>query len=146
MKRVRKFFALCPTDRRLIAQALFWVGIARASLWLVPFRTVRAVFARWMRDRDSQTAPTVSSARIAWAITAASRVIPHASCLTQALAALVLLNRYGYSAELKIGVALKDQHALHAHAWVESNEQVIIGDTALDQYTPLAQANALITG
>src|SRR5438309_451978 len=68
--------------------------------------------------------------RVVWAVVVASRYVPMSTCLTQALAAQVLLARRGYSAHLHIGVAKEGAEAkLKAHAWVESDGKVLIGSS-----------------
>ena len=46
------------------------------------------------------------------------------TCLVQSLALRWMLGRRGIASELKIG-AVKTQAGIHAHAWVEVEEQVI---------------------
>ena len=77
--------------------------------------------------------------RIAWAVTVASRYVPAASCLTQALATQVLLSRRRHPACLRIGVVKGTDGQFQAHAWVESDGVVVIGvsDSELEPYTPL---------
>jgi hypothetical protein len=72
-----------------------------------------------------------------WAVTAASRYVPGATCLAQALAAQVLLGRTGYPARLRIGVAKGEERKFEAHAWVESQGRVVIGGPGLGRFTPL---------
>ena len=51
--------------------------------------------------------PAVQS--VAWAVTHAARLVPGASCLTQALAAKQLLGNRGIPSRLRIGVARGDE-------------------------------------
>lgn len=76
--------------------------------------------------------------RIARAVTGASRAVPGAACLTQALAAQVLLERRGLPARVRVGVTRADGGQLLAHAWVESDGRIVLGGTDLSGYTPLA--------
>lgn len=57
-----------------------------------------------------------------------SNYVPKASCLTQALAALLLLRKSGQNVEMKIGVAKDDRSRLIAHAWLEKDGQIILGE------------------
>ncbi|MCB0213695.1 MAG: lasso peptide biosynthesis B2 protein [Anaerolineae bacterium] len=68
-----------------------------------------------------------------------SRYVFRATCLTQALSALILLRRYGHPATLKIGVALHEAKQFEAHAWVESQGLIVVGGTTseLSRFTPL---------
>ena len=69
----------------------------------------------------------------------ARRVVPAATCLPQALAAEALLTRGGLPADLRIGVMKEASGKLLAHAWVESDGRVVVGDLpgGLDVYTRL---------
>ena len=48
-----------------------------------------------------------------------------------------MLSRAGYPCELRMGVAKKAPDELIAHAWVESEGRVVIGEFELERYTPL---------
>jgi len=63
---------------------------------------------------------------IIWAVKASSRFVPCATCLTQAMAARMLLSIYGHKADLRIGV-LREDDDLKAHAWLEKDGRVLIG-------------------
>jgi hypothetical protein len=80
-----------------------------------------------------------SAEKVVWAVTASSRYVPAATCLTQAFATQVLLSRRGLAARLRIGVVKGKDGRLQAHAWVESNGVVVIGGSGPDveRYKPL---------
>lgn len=70
----------------------------------------------------------------------ASRTLPASSCLARSLAAELLLRERGVPARLSIGVADRKPGAplaLDAHAWVESEGLVVVGDSELERYTGL---------
>lgn len=139
MGSLRKFLALPASERWLVIQALGMVAIVRVALWVAPFQTVRRMMTRLSRGhRRGVNASDRSRDRITWSVRAVSRFVPHATCLTQSLAAQTMLQRAGYPADLRIGVALEDKN-LHAHAWVESQGVILIGGANLDQFTPLAK-------
>jgi hypothetical protein len=103
---------------------------------VLPFRSLRRVV-------ESLSRPTVwlpatnrfSTARIVWAVELASRYVP-ATCLSRALSAQVLLARRGYPVLLHFG-AVKEDGRFLAHAWLESEGQVVIGGHVLEPYIPL---------
>jgi hypothetical protein len=113
---------------------LLWT--ARLGLWLLPFRTLRRLLHSVTRD-GLRHAGQSSPERIAWAVVAASRYVPQATCLTQALAAQVLLGREGHTACLRIGVARNEGSQFQAHAWVETQGKVVIGESEVERYAPL---------
>ncbi len=138
MKKLRKLLQLSSGERRLLAKAALWVAAVRLMLWVLPFRSQRSLLARLERPttRESENDPLLPE-RIAWAVGSASRYIPRATCLTQSVAAKILLHRAGYTAELHIGVGKDDNGQFQAHAWVESGDRVLIGGYQLEQYAPL---------
>jgi hypothetical protein len=98
-------------------------------LWVLPFRTLRHLLSKITPTPSvSVKEGTTSIDKIVWTIEVASRYVPRTTCLVQALAAQVLLAQQGYPANLRIGVAQSETGGLEAHAWVESQEKVVIGD------------------
>jgi hypothetical protein len=131
--RLRQFLQLPARDRSLLARSFFLVGVARLTLWVLPFNVVRRILAR--RPRRS----TATIEKIGWSISVAKRFVPKADCLPQALAAESLLMRSGHPVELRIGVVKRDHGRLEAHAWVESEGRLVVGDLTqgLSTYSPL---------
>src|SRR5215831_18997330 len=138
MERLRKFLLLTATERSLLIRAVLLLGAIRVGLWLLSFRTLWDLLARVTPARGrSRDLDYSSPEQVARAVTAASRYVPRATCLTQALAAQVLLTRQGYPVSLRIGVAKGEGGRLEAHAWVENQGEVVIGGAALGRYTLL---------
>jgi hypothetical protein len=136
MGLLSKFLRAPADDRRLLVKGMLWVWMVRIVLWLLPFRLVRQLLARFAA---SQTRGSIFLDRVVWAVMVASRYTPAATCLTQALATKVLLSRNGYHAVVRIGVARSAAGEFQAHAWVESNGKVVIGGSeSLKHYMPLA--------
>jgi hypothetical protein len=134
MASVKAFAALSPQDRRLLLRALFLVAAVRTGLFALPFRTVQRLTARAGR----RAAPIHTVGRCVWAVRTASRFVPCASCLTQALAAQVLLARSEHDSRVEIGVTKDEQGRFCAHAWVVCGQEIVIGGAEADQYVPLA--------
>lgn len=136
---MHKFLALPTHERALLLRAVFLVAAVRIGLWLLPFGWLKKALAQVQSARgDRPRRGHISMDRIAWAVRVGSRYVPGATCLTQALSALILLTEHGYPARLRIGVAKKEGGDLEAHAWLESDGRAVIGDAAdLYRYTPL---------
>jgi hypothetical protein len=112
-----------------LALALATLGLmvaARCALWLVPFRSIRQVVES--RHPASMLKGWVTSRQVAWMVRVASRYVPRATCLTQALTAQILLNWAGIENILHIGVA-KDEE-FESHAWIECEGRVLVGGAA----------------
>lgn len=134
MKPVRKFLGLPPARRRLVVESVVVLGMIRLGLWLLPFHMLRRCVAGLAGTRRER-APV---GQVVWAVGVASRYVPQATCLAQALAGQVLLARYGYPPSLRLGVTKDQGGRLQAHAWVESQGRVVIGNVRdLSRFTPL---------
>ena len=102
------------------------VPLVRVALVLLPFRVVHRAASR-PRARASAPSSPIPIEPLVWAIRAVAARVPRATCLTQALAASVLLRRHGHEATLRLGVA-RVEGGLSAHAWVESGGRTVIGE------------------
>jgi hypothetical protein len=131
--RFLTFVRMPHPDRALALRAAGWLLLARVALWTMPFPRVQELAARLgARGRTVGVAP----GRVAWTVETVARSIPDASCLTQALAADVMLSRMGEEPSMHIGVAT-DRGAFEAHAWLELHGRPLVGDLELDRYARL---------
>jgi len=140
MRRLKRFATLGSQDRFLLLRALVLVAAIRAGLCLLPFR----VLQRLAGKACTGAAATRPAGRYVWAVRAASRCVPGASCLTQALAAQVLLAQSGYDSRIEIGVTKDEQRRFRAHAWVVCGDEIVIGGAEADRYVPLAAWETII--
>jgi hypothetical protein len=129
LNALRKFVRLSATEQALVMWAAMVVIFVRVFLWLTPRSTLRYVRAlassvllpRWRN---------VSADRIAWGVRIASRPIPAATCLTQALALQCLLARSGRLSVVPIGVR-RDSRGVQVHAWVELDGQIVLDTSGM---------------
>ena len=124
----------------VLVSALFWVIFAR--LWLT-FGTHRGLRPK-VFDQTFKEAPDVAAwrvGRIAWAVHHAALLVPRASCLTQGLAAQIMLARRGLPTTLHIGVKKDEAAPFEAHAWLTFEGRVILGHRRQlsDRYSQLAE-------
>ena len=138
MHKVQVLMHLEWRERLFLVEALAIVVAIRLGLWLAPFKKVRSrVNKVGQRSVDSRKRGVLPVDRIAWTIRAVSEYVPGATCLTQALSGQVLLARRGYPSRLHIGVSKKPRGELEAHAWLECDGQIVLGDHGyLAVYTP----------
>lgn len=129
MRHLRRFLKSPFPTKILLVEAFFLVAIIRLSLWLVPFKLFKKGFTKIVSVEDASFAETDWKRinKIVSAVKSVSRLIPEASCLTQALAAIFLIKRSGHHSELKIGVVKDEKAEFKAHAWVEINRCIVIG-------------------
>lgn len=132
MDRLRRFWALPESDRRLILQLVPLVAMARISLWMVPFSTL----ARWW-NRPVSGKPLLPAPEWARLVRQASSVVPAASCLTQSLVLQWVLHRHACPSLLYIGVR-QGPTGFAAHAWVQVGSEVVLGGPDVSDYSVLA--------
>lgn len=127
----------------MLPRALATVVVVRLCLRFLPLRAWERAAARQLRRRRSAVGSAQTEPQeISWAVDCVSRAVPGATCLTQALAAQILLSRRGHASRLRIGVARGPGGGLLAHAWLETNGVVVLGGSNLESYTPLNLAAA----
>jgi Transglutaminase-like superfamily len=135
MRRLRKLWASPRRFKGLMAEALVRLWVCTMFKFLpLPGR------AQWLMraHRVSQPRRAVPSfEEICRAVDIAARLVPGATCLVKAQVCSAMLNRFGYAAEIKIGV-LKKSSNLEAHAWVECEGRVVLGATG-NQYVELSK-------
>ena len=133
MNRVQLFRALAPARQKLLLAALALTLAARASLAVTSFRRTVDGFGHVPDSRGRD----VSRSEIRWAVTTAGNQIPGTTCLPRALVAHALCRRYGHPSHLYVGVD-RESDEFAAHSWVESREDVVVGDEVdLDRYEML---------
>ncbi len=148
---MNKLLRLSAAEYLLLIGAMLSVGAARLALWLLPFRVVsRLGEGRARRDgavpspaerakvRKEAAPQRFSPQRVAWAVMVASRLVGRQRvCLVRALAARWMLTLLGHSSELRIGVAKAPDGKFSAHAWLESDGEIVIGGAEAQDFTAL---------
>ena len=129
MEQLYKYFSLSSQVRILLSQAFLLLGFIHVGLWLFPFRYLD-LFVKWAiaNSVNQKQLSAVTEETIIWAIETATSYLPgQPKCLARALATKVLLHRYGYTCDLRIGVTKSSSLGLTAHAWIERDGHVLIG-------------------
>jgi hypothetical protein len=127
------FWALSGEDRRLLLEALGACAWFRLVLYFVSANRLRGLIAQPIHSTGRSAAPVE---RIVWAVRTATRWTPAATCLVSGLALQRMLGRHGHSSELHIGVS-RTGGVFSAHAWVERDGRVLVGEGELDTYVRL---------
>jgi hypothetical protein len=141
METMIKCLRLPLEQKVLLLTAFVLIASIRMGLKCIRFHTLLKLLDYIQRDssrQDCSHSAAFPIDSIAWAVTAVSRFIPHASCLTQALAARAMLQRKGISSRLHLGVAKTETGKLEAHAWLECRGRIITGGSQdLERYALL---------
>ena len=115
----------------VLFEAFFVVMFWRVSLYLVPYKKVLAWVEKGFRSQPESFLTERLEERkhqVLWAVrVVARRLLGDSPCLPQALAAKWMLGRIGMASELRIGVARGKEKQLEAHAWLESEGDILIG-------------------
>jgi Transglutaminase-like superfamily len=133
---LHKFLKLGIDDYFLVFKTFLLLNLVRLGLLLVPFRSLQ----QWALNTQPKTSsPHHSVSKMTWAVRVCSRYSPGgALCLAQALTTQVLMQRSGYGCTLKIGVTNPQGAKFEAHAWIEYEGTIIIGNLPdLARFTPL---------
>jgi hypothetical protein len=117
--------SLPVSERDLVLRTLPLVVAIRMALWTMSLRRVGRLLRLFERLPFSVPVDLPVS-RLEWAVRAASRRVPLASCLTQALALQFLLTRTGRSSEIHIGVRNDAEAGFQSHAWVQCEGQLLL--------------------
>ena len=152
MAKLRKALALSASDWLLIAQAWLWFGAVEVGLSFLPLRKLLRIIQRPGRPRRSARGEgelhRAIPERAARCVEVAARLpVPNSTCLRKALVLYALLTRRGFDAQLLIGAAKATNGQLDAHAWLECQGKVLLGEPAPGRYSTLcALAGSTLRG
>jgi hypothetical protein len=149
----RRFMTGTAGERRLVIEAALLLVLVRIGLRFLAFATLLRLVDRLARRRgEPARAPAGGSAgdlarQVAWAVTAVGRRLPGSmTCLSEALAAAVMLQRRGYAPQLRVGVQARGDGSkpLKAHAWLECEGHIVVGELEnLAEYAVLSAPGCL---
>jgi len=126
--RIARLLRIPARQRRLLLQALAILAAVRIALSLLPLKTTLRLTCRTRDRRGPYRATRPAVHELAQAVRRAARVVPKANCLPQALAGQILLGRTGYESEVRIGVRHDPERRFEAHAWLEHQGAVVLGE------------------
>ena len=130
MSALRRFLALGGAERAVAAEAAALLAFVRLTFWILPFRLLRRALHRYS-TLLIQTGGRVAAARTAALVASVAARFPvPVTCLAEALVAETMLRRRGYAPALRLGVRKPDASVFDAHAWVECDGRIVIGEVA----------------
>ncbi|MBZ9813102.1 lasso peptide biosynthesis B2 protein [Mesorhizobium sp. CA7] len=124
MRNWSRLRSLSAWEMLFLARCLMVVSVVRLALTLSSYNRVRRLVTAMHARRDASVADL---RRVAWGVAAAARLVPGASCLTQALAGQYLLARQGSASKISIGIERGTGSELKAHAWLMSGNHIVLG-------------------
>ena len=140
MKPLLRILTISKSDLAIILRAFFILNFVRLGLFLLPFSVLQKLLyrashlSRSAKSRDCH----IAIKKIVWAVNVSSRYTPGlVKCLARALTTQTLMKFCGYSPQLQIGV-IKADDGIQAHAWIEHEGQVVIGNLSnLNTFVPM---------
>ncbi|HYD16564.1 MAG TPA: lasso peptide biosynthesis B2 protein [Candidatus Nanoarchaeia archaeon] len=132
MRALHRFVALPRARKRLLLRSLLEVLRASVQVHVLRYSRPRHLGLEDVRHRYTYLVDDV-----VWAVSRMAAFVPGATCLVQALAAQRLLLGSGHPARLCIGVHKSQGTPLLAHAWLELEGRIILGEYAGGQLVPL---------
>lgn len=133
-RRFVKFARLPFSDKRFIIVTFLTIICVRFALSFFGYNRLRRII-----PPANKLAPADLLKGLGRRVPLLARFVPGASCLTQAVAAQLLLARLGYQSDMRIGVQQDATGQIRAHAWLLSEGKVILGGqpAELQMYAPL---------
>ncbi len=136
MSRLSRFFRLSSAEKTLLVKVWILLGITRLCLSVFRFDILRKVL-KGISPLVARGDQKFTDDQLVRIVGIASRYVPKATCLAQALTVHLLLKQSGRQASLYIGVNGVEGGHLNAHAWVKSRGKVITGGPKLGDFTSL---------
>ena len=124
MRNLSRVLSLSGSEMLFLAHCLLVVAVVRLGLTLFSYNRLR----RMVTQLDAPHEAGIGDLRrVAWGVAAAARLVPYASCLTQALAGQYILARQGNASKIRIGIERNTGTQLKAHAWLMSGNHIVLG-------------------
>ncbi len=134
-KSFKTFWRLSRLDRAYSLKIAIYLTFFWFALKMVPFNKFIRLYEYILRNKKSTNYKISRVQEITQMIKTVSRyLIFDSTCLIQALATKLLL-RFDKNIVLIIGVCLKN--GFEAHAWIEKDGKYIMGDEAVENFTPI---------
>ena len=140
MKRLLEL-AKHSRGKKLFLQTYITMTLVRLGLLMLPFSRLNDLVGKSKQLKFLNFASQeVNVNRIVQAVYRSSRHQPgNPMCLARALTTSVLMSIYDFPHEISIGVAKGENGKLKAHAWVMSQDNVIVGNLPdLSSYVPMS--------
>jgi hypothetical protein len=146
MKKLQSFLKRSWSNRIHFCSTFILLLMIRLGLKVLPFQSLIKIIESISIPQEKANPENIQPIRrVIGAVEASSRnMYREAKCLAKALTTYVLMRRAGYLPDLKIGVAKADSGALKAHAWIEYQGKVAIGNLPdLDSFISLPSIQGL---
>jgi len=138
----RRFSDLGGPGLFQFAEACFFLTLATAAVYFLPFRTYAPILGEQTNEKNFSIIPSPKYDLHLFmsAIRRGSRYLPfECKCLVQALAARGMLGLRKLPSTVHLGVAKDENGKLKAHAWVKVDEIFITGRGGVHEYIEITR-------
>lgn len=137
LKKWTKFWQLSFAEKSWFLKAILVLSFIKIGLIVLPFSVFKRLFAFISKKNKPILFNNLEVTKIVVAIQRAAAVLPFPiTCLPQALATKFFV-RNDPSFLLKIGIQKSPENKIEAHAWVEKQGDIVIGEVISFQFIPL---------
>jgi hypothetical protein len=133
-RRIKQFSQLPGPEKQILFLAWQRAWQVRLSLWFYSYKQTRSRIEDQFIANEKKAKNTVSAARIAYLVIAASKWVVSSTCLSRALVGEWMLKEAGFDPSLHIGVKKGEEKDFEAHAWLEIDGEKLIGGTAAEGF------------
>lgn len=136
MRILRRLIRLRRREAALLFQALGAVLLVRRYLRRGAHHELRRLIDAHPLPPGATggEVPRADLSEVAWSIRNAARLVPGATCLTQASAGQILLAQRGHASTVRLSVpaAAGTPGTLAPHAWLMAGDTIVLGGTSQD--------------
>ena len=123
MNKIKSFLNLPFNKKELFIKTLILMFFIRICLTVIQFSKFNNISKKI--SKPHVTNENIND--IIWSVNTVSLYVPKSTCLIQAITAQILLSRNNHPSKLKIGVKKKTD--FEAHAWLEIDNIIVLGET-----------------
>jgi len=129
-KKIHAVYLLSHKERLQCISIVYWLVLIKLALCLLPYQKVVHNVDRWANSFTTLKSRAVCSAETICSLTdkCANSIPLRLLCLPRAFTGYVQCRRNGYKVELKIGIRRSSDEGFVAHAWIELNGIILIGN------------------
>lgn len=143
--KINKLLNLSYSQSQLLIKMFMLLTLVRLGLLLTSFKNLHKLLSKISHHPHKfEIQQSIYLEDIVWALDISTRYMPGgAKCLARALTSSVFMSRYGYTPQFRIGVAKDENKDFKAHAWVEIEGKVIVGNLPdLLDYKPMLSSTS----
>jgi hypothetical protein len=128
VNRLRKFWSLTRREKQLFFEAGVLLLVSTLCVKVIAFRHIFSFLCNrygYLKARACEPSSWASNVElVGLAISRAANRLPwRGLCLSQSIAAFIMLRRRGIPATLLAGVKVLENSSLGAHAWVKTGDE-----------------------